>query len=216
MLTLFEELLLLSIHEAKSTFIRSVTDRVKPGLGGAILAELALMGKIQLSNNHRLQLVDDSETKVDVLDEALGALKDAEKERKFGYWINALSEREEKYRRQIVKSLIQKGVVTQDDDHLFWVIPSPLQPEIQASAKYLVNKRLRGIVLAQGDIQPRDIVLLSLLRASGLLDLVFLRDERKLANRNIYELAINQALKDPVFQTIQEIESALAAIVEED
>jgi len=216
MFTLFEELLILSIHEAKGTFFGSTEDQLKPGLGGAILAELALMGRIQTSNNHRLQLIDDSQTEDAVLNETLAALKESEKDRKFGYWINALSHRTEKFRRCIVESLIKKGVVTLDEDRLFWVIPSPVQAETKASAKYLRIRQLRDAVLAQEDIQTRDIVLLSLIRACGLLDLVFLRDERKLADRYIYESFYSQALRDPVSQTVQEIGTAIAALVEED
>jgi Golgi phosphoprotein 3 len=216
MLTLFEELLMLSIHEAKGTFIGSTVDRLKPGLVGAILAELALSGKIQTTSNHRLQLCDDSQTQLELFNEALSALKESEKERKFGYWINTLSQSKEKFRKQVVEGLIQKGIVTQEDDRLLWVIPSPLQTEVKASAKYQVIQRLRGCVLASENIQPRDIILLSLVRACGLLDLVFLRDERKLAGRAINELFYSQAIKDPVFQTIQEIEAALADLVEED
>ena len=104
----------------------------------------------------------------------------------------------------------------QEDDHLVWVIPSPLQAEIKASTKYWVSKRLRNDVLTSEDILPRDIVLLSLLRACGLLELVFLRDERKLASRKINQLFYNQALTDPILQTIQEIESAIVELVEED
>jgi Golgi phosphoprotein 3 len=216
MLTLFEELLLLAIHEAKGTFIGSTVDQLKPGLGGAILAELALLGKIQTSNNHRLQLLDEGQTQLDILNDALKALKESEKERKFGYWINTLSQSKDKSRKQIIESLIQKGIVTQEDDRLLWVIPSPLQAEVKASAKYQVIQRLRGVILASEEIQPRDIILLSLIRACGMLDRVFLRDERKLAGRSINELFYSQAMKDPVFQTIQEIETAIADAVEED
>lgn len=216
MLTLYEELLILSIHENKGTLIGSVVERMKLGLAGAILAELALMGKIQASNNRRLQLIDDSLIADDVLNEALSILKESEKERKFGYWVNTLSQRAEKFLKQITESLIRKGIVTGEEERLVWCIPSPIQPEAKASSKYLLSKRLRGIVLAQEDLQPRDIVLLSLVRACGLLDLIFLSDERKLAGRYINELIFNQAIKDPAIQTVQEIESAVAAIVEED
>lgn len=216
MLNLFEELLLLSIHEGKGTSIASTVDALKPGLGGAVLAELALLGKIQTSNNHRLQLVDDSQTDVEVLNDALNTIKESEKERKLGYWINNFSQKKDKYRKQILESLVQKGILAQEDDHLLWAVPSPLQPEIKASAKFWVIKRLRNVAIASEDIQPRDIILLSLVRACGLLDLVFLRDERKLAGRTINQLFYSQAIKDPVFQTIQEIESAIADLVEED
>lgn len=216
MFTLFEEFLLLSVHEAKGTFFGPALDRLKPGIVGAILAELALMGKIQTSNNHRLQLIDDSQVQDALLNDVLSILKESEKDRKFGYWINTLSQRAEKFRKHSTEGLIQKGVFTQDDDRLVWVVPSPLQAEIKASTKYWVIKRLRGIVLAQEDFQTRDIVLLSLVRACGLLELVFLRDERKIADRYIYEQFFSQAVREPVIQTVQEIETAIATLVEED
>lgn len=216
MLTIFEELLLLSIHENKGTFIRSSIERIKLGLVGAVIAELGLMGKIQDSNNHRLHLADDSQTGDDILNEAIATLKAADKDRKFGYWINNLISKPEKLRKQITERLIGKEVLTLEDEIMVWVVPSSLQPDVSASTKYWVNERLRGIVLAQKESQPHDIALLSLIKACELLDLIFLRDERKLAARYINELVVSQAMKDPTIQTIQEIETAIAAVVEED
>ena len=216
MFTLYEDLLMLSIHEDKGTIIGSTVDRMKPGVVGAILAELALMGKIKNSNNGRIQVMDDSPTDDAVLNQVLNALKESEKERKFGYWIANLSQKPEKLRKQITENLVRKGVFTQEEDRLFWVIPSPLNSEVSASTKYWVNKRLRGMVLAREEMQPRDIALLSLVKACGLLDLVFLRDECKLAGRFINELVVNRAMKEPAIETIQCIDSALAALVEED
>lgn len=216
MFTLLEEFLLLSIHESRGTFIKSTQDQMKPGLAGAILAELALSGKIQTSNNHRLHVVDDSPTESEVLSEALHMLKEPGKERKFGYWINFLSQKSDKVRKQTIEGLIKKGCITQDDDRLLWVIPSPLMKEIKASTKYWVVNRLRAAVLTQEGTQQRDVALLSLVKACGLLDFVFLRDERKAAEQAIYAILINQALKDPVIQTIQEIENALNVIIDED
>ena len=216
MLNLFEEFILLTVHEAKGTFVNLPSERLKAGLAGAVLAELALAGKIQVSNNHRLQVIDNSPTNNVVLDEALNGLKESEKERKFGFWVANLGQKIEKSRRHAVENLLQKGLVIQDDDRLVWVIPSPLKPDVKISAKQMVVRQLRSIVLAQEESQPRDIALLSLVRACGLLYLVFLRDERKLADRYIYELGINQSIKYPVIQTIQEIETAMAALVEED
>jgi Golgi phosphoprotein 3 len=216
MLTLYEELLLLSIHEDKGIFIGSAIDRLKPGLVGAILAELAVNGKICLSKNRRLQLVDDSSTNDSILDGALADLKNSEKERKFGYWINTLNPKPEKLRKKITTSLVQKGLLMQEDDNLVWVIPSPLHPDVKASTKYSVIQHLRGIVLAKEDAHPREIAFLGLVSACGLLDLVFLRDERKVASQYINELVVGKAMQDPNLETIQEIASAIASVEEED
>ena len=216
MLTLYEQLLLLSIHEDKGIFIGSYAEGFKPGVVGAILAELTLSGKIRTTKNSKLELVDGTPTEDPILDGVLEALRKSEKQRKFGYWINTLFIKPEKLRKQIVNSLVQKGILSQEDDHLQWVIPSAIELEVKASAKYDLIKRLRGVVIAREEPQLRDIALLSLVSASGWLDLVFLRDERKLASRNINELVVGQAMNDPIIETIQEIGAAISAEVEED
>jgi Golgi phosphoprotein 3 len=216
MLTLYEELLLLTIHEDKGIFIGATIDPLIPGLVGAILADLAVSAAISVNSNHRLQVVEGALTEDPLLDGVLTILKNSDKEHKFGYWINTLNPKPEKLRRQITKGMIQKGIVTQEDDRLLWVVPSPFHPDIKASTKFLVIKQLRDVVLAQEDAQPREIAFLSLVGACGLLDLVFLRDERKAANQRINELVVFHAMQNPNFETIQEIASAIASVVEEE
>jgi golgi phosphoprotein 3 len=216
MLSLFEELLLLSIHEDKGTFIRSVQEKINTGLVGAILAELALLGVIQIQENHRLHVGDVNSLEDDILNEALDAMKESEKDRKSGYWINAFTQKPEKIRKRITERLIEKGIVTQEDDHLLWVIPSPMEPEKKASTKYWIKRRLRSIILASEPAEQRDIALLGVMKACDLLDLVFLKDERRLASRLIGELVVSEALKNPVAQTIEEIGLAIAVVVEDD
>jgi Golgi phosphoprotein 3 len=216
MLSLFEELLLLAVHEDKGTFIGSALEKINTGLVGAMLAELALRGGIQIQENHRLSMVDVNPIEDEILNEALEVMKDSEKERKSGYWINALAQKPEKIRRRITERLIQQGIVTQEDDHLLWVIPSPLLPEKKASTKYWIKRRLRTIVLASEPAELRDIALLNIIKACDMLDLVFLKDERRLASRQIGELVVSEALKNPVAQTIEEIGLAIAVVVEDD
>lgn len=216
MLTLYDELYLLSVHEDKGTYLKSTVESMKPGLAGALLAELALMGKIQTNEKHRLILVDKSPTEDNLLNEVLNILEDSEKDHKFGYWINKVSNGLEKLSKQMTERLIQMGIVSQEDDHLEWEVPTPLDTQVNATSKYWVRRRLRGIVLAQEEADQRDIAILSLLRACGFLDLIFLKDERRYASRHINELVISFAMKDSAAQTIEEIETAIAIVVEDD
>ena len=62
MLTLYEELQLLAIHEDKGIIVRSAVEPLKPGLAGAMLAELAFANKICTVANHRLKLEDSTPT----------------------------------------------------------------------------------------------------------------------------------------------------------
>jgi golgi phosphoprotein 3 len=216
MFTLYEELLLLTIHEDKGIFIHDALEPLKPGLVGAILAELAFANKISVTSNHRLKLENSDPTNDPILDNVLSALKASEKDRKFGYWLNSLNPKPEKLQKLITASLIQKEILTQEDDRLSWVVPSHFHPDVKASTKYSVIKLLRGIILAQEEPHTREIAFLDLVYACGLLGLVFLRDERKLANQRINELLVAEAMKNPILETIQEIGSAIASVVEED
>lgn len=97
-----------------------------------------------------------------------------------------------------------------------WVVPFPDSPETNASAKFVLKARIRKSVLTDEDLKLHDLALLSLVKACNLLNLVFTKDERKMARRRIYELMVSITLKDPEFQTIQEIEAAVESQAEDN
>jgi len=216
MLTLFEEIFLLCIHEDKGTVMASKEDNLRFGLGGALLAELALNKKIGLKDNQRLVLLDANPAEDDILAEALETIGAVEKERKIGYWIDVFSQKPEKLRKRLANRLVQAGVVSHEDDRFQWIIPASSSPDQAASAKYLMKNRIRNLVLASVQAEPREIALLSLVKASYLLELIFVKDERKLADRRIHELVVGEALKDPSIQTVEAIAAAIESLVEED
>lgn len=216
MLTLPEELLLLTIHQEKGTYIGAAADRLKVGLAGALLTQLALHGKIEVDKNHRVNVLDAEKSEDDLADEALAAIKESEKARKVGYWINSFTPKADSYRKRLVERLVEKGILTLDDDHLNWVVPSPYHPEGVAPTKYWLKRRLRDIVLAEDEAGSAEVALLSLVRAVDLLDLVFVKDERRLASNRINELLVRSAMTNPLCQSIQEIESTIQVVVEED
>jgi hypothetical protein len=216
MLTLYEELLLLAIHEDKGTLMASYKDNLRVGLVGAILAELALMGKISLKDEQRIGVLDSSPTGDDILNQVLEGIGAENKERKIVYFLGGLIKKTKKLAKRLTENLVQKGVVSQEEDRLLWVMSDSAPSDLNASAKYLMKNRLRALVLTSAQAEPRDIALLNLIRACGLLDLVFVRDERKLANRRIYEMVVGEALKHPAAQTIEAIGVAIESVVEED
>ena len=216
MLTLPEELLLLTIHQEKGTYIGAAADKLKVGLAGALLVQLALHGKIQVDQNHRVNVANAEPTGDTLADEALAAMKESEKARKVGYWINAFTPKAEATRKRIIDRLVEKGIITIDEDHLNWVVPSPYHPEGNASTKYWLKRRLREVVLAEVEAGSAEVAFLSLVRAVDLLDLIFVKDERRLASNRINELLVRLAMTNPLCQSIQEIESTIQVVVEED
>ena len=87
MLKLYEELFLLSINDATGELVGAAASYLPYGLAGAILAELALQGKVQVADN-RLAVLNAHPTGDELLDGALAAIAASAKPRKLTHWIN--------------------------------------------------------------------------------------------------------------------------------
>ena len=208
MLTLFEELYLMAIDDEKGALVSSTKGRLGCGLAGALLAQLALLDKIRVNENHRLEIIDDGPSGDEMLDELLREIKDS-KPHKVTYWVNALSARPKPMLKQISERMVTKGILSLEDDNLLWPVQSSdSQPDVPI--KYGIKHRLRGTILANEDIDLHNLTLLSIIRACNLLKLVFTKDERKAARRRIHEKLIGEALDSPIGQTIEEIERAVS------
>jgi hypothetical protein len=72
------------------------------------------------------------------------------------------------------------------------------------------------MVLATAETDPRSLALLSIASASNLLGLIFTQDELPAAKRRVHEQVVFAALENPVMETIQEIEQAVASSMEDD
>jgi Golgi phosphoprotein 3 len=210
MFTLAEEFFLLAIDDAKGKIITAVDDGLQIGLAGALLADLALHGKINLADK-RLAVVDPTLTGEPLLDEALVRLGDEKKLRKTGYWVEKLATK--KLPKRVAARLVEQNVLQIEEKRYLWVIPYVVFPQVDASAKYWVKEHLRSAVLASSEVTPGIVVLLSLLKACRLLNLVFTRDELKAATRKVDALVQSEPYGAAVAETIAEIEGAIAATI---
>jgi golgi phosphoprotein 3 len=216
MLTLYEELFLLAFHEDKGKLIPTTTENLPVGLAGAILAELVLNGRLQVEENHRLVVLDASPIQDEILDAVLEKIQSSERPRKVSYWVNQLNEKPKKLFDQMEERLEAKGILLRDESNL---ISMPSQNELDghnASARYWLKRRLRGLALTDQDVELRGLALLNLVQACDFIDLIFTKDERKIARRRIYELLVGTALSNGQAQAIEEIERAVEAQADTD
>jgi hypothetical protein len=91
-----------------------------------------------------------------------------------------------------------------------------MHPEVNASLRFAVKEHLRVLALTNQKPSLRELALLSLASATGLSDLIFFKDERKLVRRRTYELLVGEAMKDSTAQAIEDIQSTAAEMVEEE
>jgi len=216
MLNLHQEFFLLCLHEDKVVVLPNATSGFPFWLGGAVLSDLALLGRVNVKENHRLELLNREPTGDVLLDETLEKVKGVESAKKIGYWMDEIEFKPKRVYQQLFKRLLEEGVLKQEDEDFSWVVPDTAGDNFNASAKFNLKRQLRAVVLAQQESDLKRTALLSLLLASNKLDLVFFKDERKIARRRIDELLMSEAMRDPVAQSIQEIGQSLAARIDED
>lgn len=209
MLTLFEELFLLAIDDDRGVLFSSKSIKFNAGLAGAILDELVLQGKVRLNDKQRIEVQDPALLDDEILNTALKYIQEADHPRKIEYWVINLSDHRKKFRKQIVEHLIDRGILIRKDQQIRWIIPSPIYPELKGSAKFMIKDRLRAIALIQGDWDVRSLALFSLVQASGLLKLVFTKDERRNSRIRNNNAMVAEALRNPAGNAIAEIARAI-------
>jgi len=213
MFTIFDKLMILSLHEEECNVLPSIAKRLELGVGGAILAELALLGKVRVGSSRKLEMVDSSEIGDGILDKAVNRFQSFKQRRKVSYCIELLSDEFGKHQKKLVGRLVPAGVLNPGENGLTWVTPYADSPNPNASAKYIIKSHLRELVLTRAKPELPDLALLDLAKASKLLSLIFTKDERKAAQRWIYTSVMSKALNDPVAQSLQEIDVSVDSLI---
>jgi hypothetical protein len=190
-----EELLTLAIDDNEGVVSASMKSVLRFGLAGAFLAELVRANKIQMAED-RLTLASSAPTSDALCDDILAMITSDNKPHKLGHWIQAIGSK--LTIKQVALRLVELKVIVIEKKQYEWVIPYPALPQGQASAKYLLKQHLRGIALAGEPATPADLVLLSLLKACGMLRFVFTRDERKFADKKVDELVQGEVFGEAV------------------
>ena len=132
MLNLAEALFLLALDDDEGWIAALTLDTLRYGLAAALLADLALLGKI-IVEDQRVSLLDPTPVGDELLDETLTRIAESNKPRKVKYWIGALGFR--KLPKQVAQRLVARGVLREEDRRYLWVVPYAVSPQQDASAK---------------------------------------------------------------------------------
>ena len=210
MLNLLEELLLLALDDEKGKIISSSSTALPYGLTGAILLEFSLAEKI-LVENKKLIVTDNSSTGNVILDKALNILGDAPKQKSVKYWVSKLNSKMKSLKKDILSQLIEKGILSETENKILWVIPTKRYPTNNPEPENQVRKRVKSIVLDSQLGDERSKLLISLIHSCNLIKEIFLKDERKVAKKRIKEMVKNEKVGKAVSDTVND--AVMAAVM---
>jgi Golgi phosphoprotein 3 len=214
MLTLSEELFLLTLSEKKSSVAVSSAKALPVALIGAMLAELMVIGKIALEDGAKVKLASASHTENEYFNHILLRIEKAKKPKKLTHWLEAFSRKPKKLEKSLVNSLIAKKVLKEKKKKLLWVIPFLDYSQADASAKFWRKRQIRAIILAGEKVDPQSAALLNLLKSCNLLDYLFTKDEMHLARKRAAELIEDPSLTKAFIAISDQVAAACAKVIE--
>jgi len=210
-LHLYEEVMLLALRDEKGT-IESGT-MYQFAIGGAILAELILDGKIGIDERRKRKYAvpgDSARTGDELLDECLGKIRDARRRSQLQGWVAKFAGLS-KLKHRVAGSLVRKGILQLEEDLILGLFTRKVYPEINPKPEEEIRDRLRRAIFTdEPDVDPRTVVLLSLAKSGNLLQVAFGRKELK-SRKDRIEAIVNGEVAGKA--TMEAIEAMQAAVL---
>jgi hypothetical protein len=207
-----EEIILLLLNDDDGRFARVPSWSMDYALAGAVLMDLALENRID-TDLERLVLVDSSPLDDSLLDPTLADIAAGE-ERNARYWVEHTANRAAEIREEALNRLVDGGILERKDDRFLWVFQSRRYPMVDGKEEREVRLRLMSILFSDEIPDPRDIVLLSLTDACGILRGMLSRRELNSAAERIEQVRKLDLVGQATTQAIMDIEQFVATSVQ--
>ena len=208
--TLAEQLLLLALDDETGK-LRQLPDRALDyGLAGAILADLTRAGRIEVADDS-VKVLDPNPVHSAPEDLGLRELVDGEVE-SLGAVLSHLAGDSHQLRQQVIRHLVEKGVLKEENKEILWVFHFSRYPLADPLAESSIKQRVRRIVMNREELTMRQSVLISLIQACQLGSILFTEEEWQTYRERIEEIARNDKIGSAVMKCLQEIQRAILEI----
>ncbi len=209
MLRFVEEILLLLLRDEDGRFISVPTWSIDYALAGAVLMDLALENRID-TDLENLILLDATPVGDGTLDPILADIAERGSNRT-RFWVEQVSHSAATIREAALASLIEKGILEQQDDRFLWVFRSRRYPSIDNTVEREVKLRILNVLFSDEIPDPRDQMIICLADACGIFSHMLSRQEHARAAERIAQVSQLDLIGQTMSQAIFEIQASVAA-----
>ena len=174
-LHLQEEILLLALQDDEGTVESQVTRSYAYALGGGILVELLLAGRIGVSPDDKatVNAVDIAPLGEAVLDDWLSQVYAAKGQKTLGNWVVKLGQTK-KLTDRVAEGLCSRGILKMEKDKALLVLRRKKYPERDPGPERRMIDRLAEAIFSEGEgVGVRTAILVALAHGAGLLEIPF-------------------------------------------
>jgi golgi phosphoprotein 3 len=211
MLTLAEEVLLLSHDDEHGQFLDLPDVMLHTALAGAVLMELAMLDRID-TDLQRLTLVSAEPTGEPLLDATLAQVANEPEARSTASWLDRLRGEGPRIRAEAIARLIERGVLRQEHSRLLWVFESRRYPLLDGRQQQEVKLRIAKLLLSDEIPDARDAMITALAEACGLLRRVFSEQELRRSQGRIRQIVRLDLIGRTVGSAIEELQSLIVVM----
>jgi len=208
-LLLHEEVMLLALRDEKGT-VDSDT-HYQYAIAGGILAELLLGNRITTDGSKKRQVIIQNNTSIgdSLIDECMKKIQDARKPKSLQSWLEKFADLKDLHHR-VATSLCQRGILHAEEDKILLLFSRTLYPEFDPKPEQLLHQRLRDAVMGDNpDVDHRTAMLLSLSKATNLLNVVFTKQEQKQRKSRIEEIVNGNTLGKAAKEAVEAMETTI-------
>ncbi len=208
-LSMPEELLLLMLDDETGRLQERAAPSGDYALAGAVLAELALAGRID-SDPNRLWVTNTTPTGDALLDGVLAQIAASKEQMDSKHWIETLGADADSYRETLFQRLVAKGVLRQEEGRFLWVFPERRYPAVSGKEEREVKARIFAVLFNDEIPEPRDALLIGLCRAAGLFSLFLAPHELDRVQARIDQVSDLEELNRSMSDAVREIYAQIA------
>ena len=209
-LSLPEEILLLALHDEKGTI--GMESHYSYAVGGAVLAELVLRGRVRLEESGKkkfVRLESAQPTGSPFLDDCLARIDEDKKRRPAQTWVSRFAETKQ-LKHRLAQQLCDRGILRADEDRVLLLFTRRIYPEVDSRPEHeLIEKLRRAIFSDVGTVEPRTAVLISLAHHAGLLPNAFDKKELKARKKRIEQIGNGEATSQATKEAIEAMQAAV-------
>ena len=204
-----EEITLLMLNDEDGEFVRVPGWSMQCAFAGAVLMDLALENRID-TDLKRLVLIDPTPLGDSLLDSTLARIAEATETHDARRWVDYLADQAEDIREAALARLVERGILRREEDRFLWVFQSRRYPVVDGEAEREVKLRIMEVLFGNEIPDPRDIVIICLADACGILRELLSARELERATERIEQVRKLDLIGQAVSKAVWDIQSSIA------
>ena len=209
-----EQLMLLALRDDKGT-LESKASMHSFALGGALLAELSIHGRIHIDDTKKamVDVADQRPLGEPVLDDCLERVATAKRRARASTWVQRFANLK-RLRHRVAAGLCRQGILRDDEDTVLLFFTRKVYPTIDPRPERELLDRLRNAVLGDAPtIDPDVTLVVTVANASGLLAAHFDKATLKRRKDRLEAIADGDLVGAATKQAVQAAQQAAMAAV---